>query len=249
MYLIYEIIFIGLSLIELIQSLSINHNLFTSLQIKQSKINSFRPLNVALTQAGLDESEQSITPIVSWYLLEKNIPFTSKPLQPLNRSLVGNTRHFLDNIYFLTYDEVVKSYYELLSLAVKYDHDSMSTKGPLYTSRIKWAERELSDLCREKLNLDRSNKPDFDILEKILLSKDYIISNEFSIADVAIASYLNYVPIVYPNADVSFRPNIVRYMQRNAQRECYIKAFGKQHSQLIFDKTEKWLKKSKFSTK
>ena len=38
--------------------------------------------------------------------------------------------------------------------------------------------------------LDKPNRA-LDTLEKILEGKDYLVNNEFSVADVAVASYLN----------------------------------------------------------
>ena len=60
-------------------------------------------------------------------------------------------------------------------------------------------------------------------------------------ADVACGAYLNYVPIFFPNADLSRTPAIAKYMQRCAARPAFAKAFGPQHAALVEQKTTGWL--------
>jgi glutathione S-transferase len=53
------------------------------------------------------------------------------------------------------------------------------------------------------------------------------VKGEFSLADVAVASYLLYVIQFFPDVDLHSKwPNIVRYMKDCAAREAYGKAFG-----------------------
>jgi glutathione S-transferase len=61
-------------------------------------------------------------------------------------------------------------------------------------------------------SLDKPSKA-LDTLDGLLAKTDWIVDNEFSVADVAIASYLNYVPVFFQVKQVP-RPNIVRYMRR-----------------------------------
>ena len=88
--------------------------------------------------------------------------------------------------------------------------------------------------------LDKPSRA-LDILEDILESNDYIVDNTFSVADIAIASYLNYVPIFFRNVSPSNRPNICQYMLRCAERPAFAEAFGEDHAQLVITQTKSWL--------
>jgi glutathione S-transferase/alpha,alpha-trehalase len=102
-----------------------------------------------------------------------------------------------------------------------------------YTKWVVWANSELDPLCFGKgmsgTKLDKEGVKPLQVLENLLEKRlnhsyrflsltfpcsDYIVDNEFSVADVAVASYLNYVPIFFRNANLSIRPNIVKYMRR-----------------------------------
>ena len=78
-------------------------------------------------------------------------------------------------------------------------------------------------------SIDKPSKS-LDILDDMLSKSDFIVDNTFSVADVAIASYLNYVPVFFGNVSPTSRPNMVRYMQRCAERPAFAKAFGKDHA-------------------
>lgn len=52
------------------------------------------------------------------------------------------------------------------------------------------------------------------------------MGNDFTLADVAVASYLLYVVQFFPQIDLSRWPNVVRYMKDCASRPAYEKAFG-----------------------
>ena len=67
-----------------------------------------------------------------------------------------------------------------------------------------------------------------DVLDKLLSKEEFLVEGKFSLADVAVASYLLYVPQFFQGTDLSRWPNVVRYMQRCAEREAYGKAFGPQ---------------------
>ena len=63
-------------------------------------------------------------------------------------------------------------------------------------------------------------------------------------ADVAIGSYLNYVPLFFGNVNPSSRPNVVRYMQRCAERPAFAQAFGDDHAKLVISKAKQWTAQS-----
>lgn len=63
-------------------------------------------------------------------------------------------------------------------------------------------------------------------MDAILSKQEYLVEGEFSLADVAVASYLLYVPQFFKGIDLSRWPNVVQYMKRCAERPAYGKAFG-----------------------
>ena len=88
------------------------------------------------------------------------------------------------------------------------------------------------------------DKPDLKqvaTLEAILGQNEWLVGGAFSVADVAVGAYLNYVPIFFPSADLSATPNIARYMARCAERPAFAAAFGDQHAGLVRSKVEGWL--------
>lgn len=63
-----------------------------------------------------------------------------------------------------------------------------------------------------------------------------MVDGEFSVADVAVGSYLNYVPIFFPDTDLSATPNTAAYMLRCAERPAYAAAFGQGHTDAVKSK-------------
>jgi glutathione S-transferase/alpha,alpha-trehalase len=65
---------------------------------------------------------------------------------------------------------------------------------------VVWANAELDGLCFGKgmsgTTLDKPSKA-LDTLESIVGKSEWLVDGKFSIADVAVASYLNYVPIFF----------------------------------------------------
>jgi hypothetical protein len=57
-------------------------------------------------------------------------------------------------------------------------------------------------------------------------SSCFLVGDEFSIADVAVASLLLFIPQEFPGTDLFQWPYLVRYMRNNARRPAYGRAFG-----------------------
>ena len=55
----------------------------------------------------------------------------------------------------------------------------------------------------------------------------YLLGNDFTVADVAVASYLLFALRFFPETDLSIWPNIVAYMVTCASRQAYGEAFGR----------------------
>lgn len=89
--------------------------------------------------------------------------------------------------------------------------------------------------------LDKPNRG-LDVLESYLNGKEWLVNNQFSVADVAVGSYLNYVPVFFSNVNPTNRPNIVKYMARCAGRAKFGEAFGADHQSKVLSKAETWSK-------
>ena len=185
-------------------------------------------------------SQQTRSPLVNWYLEEKKIPFTQKQPRPSN--------HPFGQTPFLSDDggvEVFESGAILLYLADAYGGNDTPQQRAKYTKWVVWANSELDGLCFGKgmsgTQLDKPGRA-LDVLEKLLANSEYLCDNEFSVADVAVASYLNYVPVFFGNVrKLPNRPNIGNYMIRCASRPAFAKAFGNDHANLIKQKVPTWI--------
>jgi len=110
--------------------------------------------------------------------------------------------------------------------------DSASRRARII-SWIQWANASLDPICfletpEGKVYDTGLRKPNkrIDVLDQMLSQQDYLVEGGFSTADVAVASYLLYVPQFFRDIDLSRWPNVVSYMKRCAERPAYGKAFG-----------------------
>lgn len=65
-----------------------------------------------------------------------------------------------------------------------------------------------------------------DTLDGILAKQDFLVEGVFTIADVAVASYVAYVLQFFPGVDLSRWPNVVRHVKDCVSRDAYSQAFG-----------------------
>jgi len=81
-------------------------------------------------------------------------------------------------------------------------------------------------ILRYDTGLRNSNRR-IDRLDQLLSKSAFLVPGGFSLADVAVASYLLYVIQFFPDVDLYSKwPNVVKYMKECAGREDYGKAFG-----------------------
>lgn len=194
----------------------------------------------------LHGSQQSRSPLVNWYAEEEGIELAMAPPRPSN--------HPFQQVPYLVDDdvEVFESGAILLYLADRYGKEgSTPAERAAYTKWVVWSNSELDGLCFGAVPGDHRvrgtsmNKPDLkavSTLERLLGESEWLVGGEFSVADVAVGSYLNYVPIFFPDADLSRTPAIAAYMKRCAERPAFARAFGDGHAQLVQQKAEGWLK-------
>ena len=144
-------------------------------------------------------------------------------------------------------DVIFESGAILLHIANKFD----KAFKPSHTPWVVWANTCLDPICFKEnergqvigTSLGKPNRK-IDVLEEMLGQSDFLVSNEFSVADCAVASYLNYVPLFNPDASLSSIPNTVKYMSRMASRPAFVEAFGEGHAGLVQVKCEEFLNSS-----
>ena len=189
----------------------------------------------------LHGSQGSRSPLVNWFCEERGIPLEMVAPKPSN--------HPFGQVPFLTDDggvEVFESGAILLYLADKYDAACASPEARAKVTKwVVWANSALDPVCFEenargqvigtKLN-DASGRL-VQTLEAILGDATYLVDGEFSVADVAVAAYLNYVPLFFKGVDVRGTPNICAYMRRCAERPAFAAAFGAGHADAVLAAT------------
>jgi glutathione S-transferase/alpha,alpha-trehalase len=73
----------------------------------------------------------------------------------------------------------------------------------------------------------RSPNKRIEKLNQMLSNSSYLVPGGFSLADVAVASYLLYVVQFFPDVELHSKwPHVVRYMKECASRQGYEEAFG-----------------------
>eukprot|EP00638_Chattonella_subsalsa_P008534 CAMPEP_0117764010 /NCGR_PEP_ID=MMETSP0947-20121206/19089_1 /TAXON_ID=44440 /ORGANISM="Chattonella subsalsa, Strain CCMP2191" /LENGTH=158 /DNA_ID=CAMNT_0005586047 /DNA_START=309 /DNA_END=785 /DNA_ORIENTATION=- len=65
-----------------------------------------------------------------------------------------------------------------------------------------------------------------DVLNEILSKEDYLVSNTFSVSDIAVGAYLCYLPLFFPDMDLSPWPAVQDYMARLSDREAFKNTVG-----------------------
>lgn len=183
-------------------------------------------------------SQGSRSPLVNWSAYELNLEITMGDL--------SENKHPFKQIPCLTDDNgkiiVFESGAILQYLYSKAKNTEGSTNGDDSESRaaaisswISWANASLDPICFKETpegkvydtGLKSPNKR-IDVLDDLLSKQDYLVEGGFSLADVAVASYLLYVPQFFQDVDISRWPSVVAYMKRCAERDAYGKAFGSQ---------------------
>jgi len=168
---------------------------------------------------------------VNWYCYEADIPLEMRDPRPSPHPF-GQVPHLSDDDGV----EVFESGAILLYLADKYGGLDSPEKRAKYTKWVVWANSSLEDLCfGPGMSGTRLSAPGkaLDTLNSLLGASEWLVDGEFSLADVAVASYLNYVPVFFDRVDLTQRPHVAAYMKRCAARPAFVKAFGEQHASAV----------------
>lgn len=168
------------------------------------------------------------SPLVNWGAYEVGIDLTMGDL--------AKNPHPFGQIPCLTDDDDVVVFES--GAILHYLHDKTKDKmskadAAMVTSWITWANASLDPICfletpEGKVYDTGLKKPNKRLtqLDDMLSKQTFLLGDEFTLADVAVASYLLYVLQFFPGVDVSRWPNMKRYMKECANREAYAKAFG-----------------------
>jgi len=199
----------------------------------------------------LHGTPQSRSPLVNWFCYEAGIAFEMAPPRPSPHPF-GQVPCLVDG----ENGEVVvfESGAILLYLLDTYGDNGATppaAEKAAMTSWVVWANSELDGLCFGAVpgdhrvrgtSMDRLDLKAVATLEAMLGTSEWLVGDRFTVADAAVASYLCYVPLFFPNADLSQTPAIVAYMQRCVERPAFAQAFGEQHQALVKAKADGWLR-------
>mmetsp|Transcript_4976 Transcript_4976/g.7547 ORF Transcript_4976/g.7547 Transcript_4976/m.7547 type:complete len:219 (+) Transcript_4976:62-718(+) len=192
-----------------------------------------------VTSLQLYGSQGSRSPLVNWYCHEINLPF--EVVNP--RGLFKKNPHPFGQIPCLDDDgqTVFESGAILMYLADKYGGLDTPEKRSSCNQWVTWANSCLDPILFKEnerggvigTGAGEENKR-LRALDTILGDKEYILE-QFSVADVAIASYLLYIPQFFgPKINFGARyPNIANYMKRCASREAYRKAYPQETDTIL----------------
>ena len=196
----------------------------------------------------LHGSPQSRSPLVNFFCYEAGIDFEMAPSRPSPHPF-GQVPCLTDDDGVVVFESGAILLYLMDTYGFKGEKPTKAEKAAM-TSWVLWANACLDGLCFGAIpgdhrvrgtSMERSDLKAVATLETILSKSEWLVGGRFSVADAAVASYLNYVPVFFPNADLSKTPAIAAYMLRCAQRPAFAQAFGEDHTELVQSKAEEWL--------
>lgn len=195
-------------------------------RVLESKADSTTSLN-AMTLYG---SQGSRSPLVNWAANELKLDLEMAGDLGRNPHPFGQIPCLTDDGDVMVFESGAILQYLLAKSKGDVSHDS---KSAAISSWISWANASLDPIAFLETpdgkvydtGLKSQNKR-IAKLDDILSDSSYLVDDEFSLADVAVASYLLYVIQFFPDVDLMRWPNMVEYMKACASREGYGKAFG-----------------------
>jgi len=175
------------------------------------------------TQAGLNlyGSRGSRSPLIEWYLVEIGKEYTHMEGKPGNPNPFGQIPGLTDDNGV----EMFESGAILLYIADKYGGVNTPEARADVSKWVLWANAALDPVLFTR-DIEARAPALLAKLDGILAGKEFLVKNTFSVADVAVASYLLFIPLFHPNFDASRFPNVVSYMAKCAARPAYQTAFG-----------------------
>lgn len=168
--------------------------------------------------------------IVQWYLEELEVPYEFVMLdlqagehrQPEYTAInpFGKVPAIVDGNFKLWESGAI-----LLYLDQKYGKpNSMEQKAEL-AQWVLFANATLGPGIFVEANRDREMPRLMTALNQIFAQQPFILGNDFSVADVAVGSVLNYIPIML-KLDLGEYSSVVNYIKRLVERPAFQKAIG-----------------------
>jgi len=206
-------------------------------------------LSMGLTLYG---SSGSRSPLIDWAAYELDVHF--------ERGDLSKNPHPFGQIPCLVDDEDVTVFESGAILLYLFDKSQAkanmsSNKKAAIMSWITWANASLDPICfietpEGKVYDTGLHKPNkrIDQLNEMLSTQKYLIDDdEFTVADVAVGSYLLFVIQFFKEVNLLATrwPNVLRYMKDCAGREYYGKAFGSNVQKFCVDTCEDMSDRSK----
>ncbi|PHK09466.1 glutathione S-transferase [Nostoc linckia z13] len=164
--------------------------------------------------------------IVHWYLEELEIPYefvkldmqAGEHLQPeyLKINAFARVPAIVDGDFQLWESGAI-----LLYLAEKYEKVpvSLEERAVIY-QWVLFANSTLSTAIVVETNRDRQLSRLLSTLNEIFSKQPFLLGNEFTVADVAVGSILNYIPMIL-KLDFSPYPAVSNYMKQLADRPAF----------------------------
>jgi len=170
----------------------------------------------------------SRSPTINWAAYELDMPFEDSAEGMRNPHPFGQIPCLVDN------DAVIFESAAILIYLLSKINPIETVHRAAIESWIMWANASLDSICfvyNEKgfisgTQLRNPNKH-MDALETVLSKQEYLVDGGFSLADVAVSSYLLFVPQFFRDINLNRWPNVVNYMIRCASRDCYGKAYSR----------------------
>lgn len=173
--------------------------------------------------------------IVQWYLEELSVPYefvlldmqAGAHLEPdfLAINPMGKVPAIVDGDLQLWESGAI-----LLYLSDQYANPSISVADRAKIAQwILFANATLGPGVFTEATRDREMGRLFPALNQIFERQPFLLGEQFSVADVAVGSILNYIPMML-KVDLSPYPAVLGYMKRLAERPAFHKAIGSRFS-------------------
>ncbi len=171
--------------------------------------------------------------IVKWYLEEIDVPYDfveldmgsgeHKKPEYMAINVFGKVPSIVEDDFQLSESGAI-----LLYLAEKYGKlpESLREKAVI-TQWVLFGNSTLTSGIFVDANRETEMPRLLASLNEVLTDKSYIMGDEFSVADAAIAAYLAFIPMALSDFDLSPYPAVQAYFKRIGDRPAFQKCIGK----------------------
>ncbi|MDJ0619916.1 MAG: glutathione S-transferase family protein [Calothrix sp. MO_192.B10] len=168
--------------------------------------------------------------IIQWYLEELGVPYEYIQLDMqagehrqqgfLAINPMGKVPAIIDGELKLWESGAI-----LLYLADKYGDTSSPEERALWAQWSLFANATLGPGVFVEANREQEMSRLMTPLEEIFGKQPFLLGDSFTVADVAVGSYLSYIPIML-QLDLSDYPNVLKYIQKMTERPAFQKTIG-----------------------